>query len=129
MQLVTAALLLHEGKVLLAQRAANDRLALRWEFPGGKVEDGESPEDCLSRELQEEFGITTIVGEHFATSDFDYGAGTLRLLAYWVTWINGSLHPVVHTQTRWVPPQDTVLFDLLPADIPIAQRLRELYSS
>ena len=129
MQLVTAAILLHEGNVLLAQRAATDRLALKWEFPGGKVEAGESPEECLRRELHEEFGITTVVGDLVATSDFDYGAGTLRLLAYRVTWVNGRLQPTVHAQTRWVPPQDTVQFDLLQADIPIAQRLRELYGS
>lgn len=127
MQLVTAALLLHEGNLLLAQRAANDRLALKWEFPGGKVEEGETPEDCLSRELHEEFGITTNVGKHFTTSDYDYGAGTLRILAYWATWSNGELQPRVHAQTRWVPPQDTHRFDLLPADVPIAQRLKELY--
>ena len=129
MQLVTAALLLHEGNVLLAQRSANDRLALKWEFPGGKVEVGESPEDCLSRELHEEFGITASVGERFATSDYDYGTGTLRILAYWVTWTNGRLQPTVHAQTRWVAPQDVHEFDLLPADIPIAHRLKELYAT
>jgi len=127
MQLVTAALLLHEGSVLLAQRAADDRLALKWEFPGGKVEDGETPEAGLKRELHEEFGITTMIGQHFATSDYDYGNGVLRILAYWATWTNGKLQPRVHAQTRWVTPQDTHHFDLLPADIPIAQRLKELY--
>lgn len=125
MQLVTAALLLHEGRLLLAQRAANDPLAHKWEFPGGKVEAGESPEECLNRELHEEFAITTHIGQHFATSDYDYGTGTLRILAYWATWTNGTLQPKVHAQTRWVPPRDAHEYDLLPADIPIAQRLKE----
>ena len=125
MQLVTAALLLHKGNLLLAQRAATDNLALKWEFPGGKVEAGESPEVCLRRELHEEFGITTEIGAHFATSDYDYGTGNLRILAYWATWTNGAIQPRVHAKTCWVPPRDAHTFDLLPADIPIAQRLKE----
>ena len=124
MQLVTAALLIREGRVLLAQRSEGDRLALKWEFPGGKVEVGETPEACLARELQEEFGITTVIGDHFATSDYDYGTGALRLLAFWATWTGGVLQPTVHAQVRWVAMEEAHLLDLLPADVPIAQRLR-----
>ncbi len=67
MTTVTCAIIEKEGKILLARRAVGQKLAGKWEFPGGKVEDGESPEECLKRELEEEFGIQVEVGA-FITS-------------------------------------------------------------
>ena len=67
MTIVTCAIIEKDGKILIARRAEGQKLAGKWEFPGGKVEDGESPEECLKRELEEEFGIPTEVGE-FITS-------------------------------------------------------------
>ncbi len=60
---VTCAIIENGGKILIARRAADQKLAGKWEFPGGKVADGESPEECLKRELEEEFGIQADVGE------------------------------------------------------------------
>ena len=68
MTTVTCAIIEKEGKILIARRALDQQLAGKWEFPGGKVEDGESPEECLKRELEEEFGIQVEVGEFITPS-------------------------------------------------------------
>lgn len=64
---VTCAIVENQGKILIARRAEDQKLAGKWEFPGGKVEDGESPEECLKRELNEEFGTNRGVVSHFIT--------------------------------------------------------------
>ena len=71
---VTAAIIVKNEKVLTARRRPGIHLAGYWEFPGGKVKDGEAPEDCLARELQEEFHISTKVGPFFGENLYDYGS-------------------------------------------------------
>src|SRR5665647_905924 len=88
---VVAAILFREEKVLIAQRANHDPLAGLWEFPGGKVEHGESPEDSLIREMQEEFCIDIQVGEFFESTLFSYDKGNIRLLAYMCRWTGGEI--------------------------------------
>jgi len=80
---VVAAILIKDKKILIAQRGYDDPLALLWEFPGGKVEEGESPEESLVREMQEEFRIDVEVERFFASSLFAYDKGTIRLLGYY----------------------------------------------
>ena len=64
MKNVTAAILINDGKILIAKRGQRDKLPNKWEFPGGKVEEGETPEECLKREMYEEFQIEVVVGEY-----------------------------------------------------------------
>lgn len=123
MKIVTAAILQQDNRVLIARRPPNDPLAGRWEFPGGKVEPGESMEDCLRRELQEEFGIEVTVGEFFSGTTYRYDHGQFDLRAYFVSWRPQSLEPTAHDEIRWVAPRDLLDHDLLPADIPIAKAL------
>lgn len=123
MTLVVAAIVRFGRMVLLAQRPLDDPLGPRWEFPGGKVEPGESPEASLQRELLEELGIRVEVGPRFAVSTFDDGCRTIRLLAYEVVHVGGELTPTVHQALAWAAPEDVLSFDLLPADVPIAQAL------
>lgn len=69
MKQVTAAVIEKDGRVLIAQRKTGDALAGKWEFPGGKLEPGETPEACLRRELREEFGVETEIGDFICSSE------------------------------------------------------------
>jgi 8-oxo-dGTP diphosphatase len=129
MQIVTAAIIVQDGSVLLARRGPGDPLAGKWEFPGGKLEDGETPEACLARELHEELGVRASIGELFAESAFDHGSGQLRLLAYRATITTGTPTLSVHSELAWVDPRSLPLFDLLPADVPIAQKLADHHAT
>jgi 8-oxo-dGTP diphosphatase len=79
---VTAAVIIEDGRLLLARRPAGDHLEGFWELPGGKVEPGESPEQCLRRELIEELNMRSEVGDLLATAVHHYAHGTFELLAY-----------------------------------------------
>ena len=120
---VTAAILERDGKILIAQRGAGGHLAGKWEFPGGKVRRGESPEDCLRRELHEEFGIEADIGGFVAESTYDYGIKRIRLLAYRARHVAGEFVLKEHTQLRWVAQDKLVGFDLAPADLPLISHL------
>ncbi len=123
MQTVTAAIMLKDDKVFIAQRGAGDRLAFKWEFPGGKLENGETPEECLQREMKEEFGIEVSIGKFFAESIYNYRHGTIRLVAYLTDWKSGDLKPVDHRDCRWVTIEELASYELAPADTPLAEKL------
>ena len=95
-KVVTAAIIQRNRSVLLARRSSDERLAGFWEFPGGKVENGESPEECLARELREELGIGVKVGAKCVESLHRYDHGSFRIVAYFVEWLAGDPHPSVH---------------------------------
>ncbi|CAH1203029.1 CTP pyrophosphohydrolase [Paenibacillus allorhizoplanae] len=126
MKKVAAALLMKENKILIAQRKSTDKLAGKWEFPGGKQEDGETLEECLKREMNEEFGIEVNVGDFFGESTFHYMAGTIVLYAYWCTWTSGELVAVDHDDYRWVSVEEMSQFDFAPADVPFINTLVSL---
>jgi 8-oxo-dGTP diphosphatase len=88
-----------------------------WEFPGGKLEYGESPESCLARELTEEFGIQTSVDRYLGESVYNYGIKTIKLLAYHVIHISGDFRLTDHDEFRWL--SRTELYDVqwAPADV------------
>ncbi|PKM85993.1 MAG: 8-oxo-dGTP diphosphatase MutT [Firmicutes bacterium HGW-Firmicutes-12] len=123
MKKVTAALIMHNGRVLIAKRKADDKLANKWEFPGGKVEFGETPEECLIREIKEELDIEIIIDSYFAESVYTYPHGTIHLMAYWAKWISGTVKPTVHDDIKWAPPEELPLYDFAPADIAIVEKL------
>jgi 8-oxo-dGTP diphosphatase len=124
---VTAAILIKDGKVLIAQRV-NDKHHGFWEFPGGKVDIGETPEEAIVRELKEELSIDTEVLSFFDESIYDYGAGKIRLLAYKVKWLSGELKNKVHGQLSWTSFSELLGYQLLPADIPLAKKLIEKFN-
>jgi len=119
---VTAALLLENGQVLLGRRKSGIRHAGKWEFPGGKVEPGETPQAGLARELREEFDIEAVVGDLFAETVYHYNRGPVRLQAFFVRRM-GTLTPVDHDRIAWVSPHSLLDYDLLPADVPLAKKL------
>jgi 8-oxo-dGTP diphosphatase len=125
---VVAAILFKDKKVLIAQRANHDPLAGLWEFPGGKIKNGESPEESLIREMQEEFCINIEVGEFFESSVFPYDKGTIRLLAYMCTWIGGEIRSTVHHDYSWVKVNELDQYIFAPADRPLVEKLMVEYS-
>jgi 8-oxo-dGTP diphosphatase len=121
---VTAAILTKNGRLLIAQRKPTGSLPNKWEFPGGKVESGETPEECLKREMEEEFGVDVTVGEYLGESVFNYEHGTIKLLAYRTTWEAGQLVATAHKAIEWVLVSDLSGYDFAPADVPFVNRLR-----
>ena len=129
-KIVMAGVLLQNGSVLIMRRAPFMSWAGSWEFPGGKLEKGESHKECLRRELEEELGIRATVGELLAENRHEYDFGEVLLSVYEVISWEGEIHLTVHDDMRWVPLRDLESFPgLLPADIPIARALanRMLY--
>lgn len=120
---VTAAIIIRDGKVLITRRAAGQAHAGWWEFPGGKVEDGESPEECLYRELKEELGVDTHIGNKLAESIYEYATGAIRLIAFEAAIAEGEIRLTVHEEALWANISDLSSYMLLPADRPIAEAI------
>ena len=128
-KIVTAAIILNESRVLIGRRKPNQALGGYWEFPGGKVENGESLVDCLKRELQEELGVNAKVSEDiFMLVDHTYDGGEIQLIAMLAD--IGDQQPVgtVHDFLAWAPIEELLSFKLAPADIPIAQKIIQKFS-
>lgn len=122
---VTAAVIFKDGKVLVAQRGPNDKLANKWEFPGGKVEDSETPEACLQREIKEELGLDIRVGEYLCSSFFDYDHISIELMAFSCVVVSGEACNKEHQKLIWVDPSQLKNLDMAPADFPIVDFLIE----
>jgi 8-oxo-dGTP diphosphatase len=116
---VTAAILTIEGKILIAKRRKGGPFGGSWEFPGGRVEPGETPETALQRELREELGIETRVGELLATSLYDSTSLSIELLAYQVTYLSGKFRLADHEEIQWVAPTKLPAYDFAAPDLPI----------
>ncbi|MBW6511622.1 MAG: (deoxy)nucleoside triphosphate pyrophosphohydrolase [Desulfuromonadaceae bacterium] len=124
--IVIAAVLHHRDTVLITQRRPACRLAGKWEFPGGKLEDDESPQDGLKREIREELGIEITVGEIFAVSYHRYDWGTALILAYTCQPLSLAIKNLEVADHRWVTPAAIDAFEMLPADEPIVRKLQHI---
>lgn len=120
---VTAAILMEAGKVLIARRRPDASQPGLWEFPGGKIEAGETPEECLRRELREELAVEIGVEGPFAESIHAQAGRTIRLRAYRVRLLGGVPRPLEHADLAWAAPEELERYDFLPADRPLARRL------
>jgi len=119
---VVGAVIIRDDLVLLAQRS-DARLDRKWEFPGGKVETGESHERALMRELYEELGIEVTVGLHVASTDFSVSEKQYALHCYRAEITDGEPTADEHHSVAWVPIAELLTFDLAPPDIPIAREV------
>lgn len=121
--LVTAAIIFHNGEVLLTKRKADVPYPLLWEFPGGKVEPGEDPRDCIVREIREELAIEIAVTGIYEVVYHKYPERAVLVLAYRCQWLSGEIIDLDVTEHRWTPPGDITSFQLLPADIALAEKI------
>jgi mutator protein MutT len=120
---VAAGVLVEDGRVLIARRRGDRREGLKWEFPGGKLEPGKTPEDCLTRELNEELGIQTQVVAPLLVTRYAYVWGTIELVALCVERLAGQPTPHDHAELQWVPLASLDAYDFAAADLPIVRAL------
>jgi 8-oxo-dGTP diphosphatase len=117
LRFVAAALIVRGGEVLIGQRRPDQPMALQWEFPGGKIETGESPEQALARELREEIGIQAMVGPRVTRIRHNYRhGGAVDLQFFAVNEFAGEIENRIYHQLRWVRLEDLTAYDFLAAD-------------
>ncbi len=120
---VLAAVISKNGRILIARRKSADRFGGQWEFPGGKMEEGEEPRQALKRELEEELGIEVEVGRFFEATFHLYPEFPLLLLVYHCRIVRGVARPLKARDLRWVNLQQMKELTLPPADEPIRKNL------
>ena len=122
---VVAAILQKEDKILIARKKQGKPLAGYFEFPGGKIEEGETPEESLIRELMEEMNIKIAVKEYIGESVYDYGNNkVISLLGYTAEIIDGEIKLSDHDIYEWVTLEQINNYKIAPADIPLIDKLR-----
>lgn len=125
---IAAAVIIKENKILLAQRGGNNELHGKWEFPGGKVEQGETLQDCLKREMYEELGIVVSVGKYLCTSSFIHKGITYDMNMFLVETYSGQITLKEHLDYAWVFVKDLHTYEMPEPDLPIVQYLQTQYS-
>lgn len=116
---VTCAIIEHDGLVLATQRSAAMSMPLKWEFPGGKIDPGESAEDCLRREIQEEIGIEVNIARSMPACTHLYPAFTITLYPFVCSIEKGQLALHEHADFIWLRPTELHKLDWAEADIPV----------
>jgi len=124
MTIVVAAVIERDGQILIGQRRAGQRHALKWEFPGGKVEPGEAPPDALRRELEEELAIQAEIGPEVANYQYAYSERpAIRLIFYRVTRFKGVMKNLAFEQIRWETRERLPAYDFLEGDVDFVRTL------
>jgi 8-oxo-dGTP diphosphatase len=126
MKQVVAALIFKNGQILVCQRTRHQTMPLKWEFPGGKIEEGEQPRDALRRELNEELGIEATIGDEVARIRHQYNhRSAVELRFYAVREYQGEIENRIFKDLRWAQPSELPSFDFLEADLQLVRDLAE----
>lgn len=120
---VVAAIIFKDGKVLIAKRKPEKSLGGFWEFPGGKIEEGEAPETTAIREIKEELGIQISVDRYLSESVYQYDFGTINLKGYICKFMSGEMSLNDHSEVKWVNIDELKLYKMAPADVKLTECL------
>lgn len=122
---VTAAIILDQEKILIARRAEDQKYGGFWEFPGGKLEPGESEFECIERELMEELGVRAFAEQRICHIDHPIESGTIRLVAIKTRLSSDDFRLTAHSEIAWIAFDELGSANLLPADISLIAKMRE----
>jgi len=126
MKRVVAALIVRDVEILVCQRTRHQTMPMKWEFPGGKIEEGEQPRDALRRELEEELGIHAQIGDEILRLQHEYPNGnSVELRFFVVREYQGELENRIFHEIRWAKPQELPSFDFLEADLTLVRDLAQ----
>lgn len=124
MKRVVAGLIVQDGRLLVCQRTRHQTMPLKWEFPGGKIEEGEQPRDALRRELEEELGIHATIGDEVARIQHEYpNKSMVELRFYVVSEFRGELENRIFRDIQWAQLKDLPNYDFLEADLTLVNDL------
>lgn len=126
---VACAIIEHQGKVLAAQRSETMNLPLKWEFPGGKLEYSETPQECLHREVREELDLEIGVGLALQTATHSYDSFTVTLYPFVCSLRAGVLKLHEHKSVAWLEPCRLLELDWAEADAPIISEYLSLWEA
>lgn len=124
---VVGAVVTNDGKILSAQRSESMSLPGMWEFPGGKIEPGETPRSALVREMQEELLCTVDIGDQVASTRYEYDFGFVTLTTFYATLVDGEPQLTEHSEIRWIDAADLDSVEWAPADVPAVETIMAAY--
>jgi len=124
MKRVVAGLIVKDGKLLVCQRTRHQTMPLKWEFPGGKIEEGEQPRYALRRELEEELGILATVGDEVRRIQHEYPTGGMVELRFFIVReYQREIENRIFRDMQWAEPKDLPAYDFLEADLTLVKEL------
>ncbi|MYL32073.1 NUDIX domain-containing protein [Pontibacillus yanchengensis] len=123
---VVGAVIIENNKILCAQRGYTDTMPLVWEFPGGKIEEGESPQEALYREVEEEMDCTVEIGEQVEHTVYEYDFAIVHLTTYYCKLLKGEPVLKEHAAFKWLSPGELLSIDWAPADMPAIEKLNQM---
>lgn len=123
---VTCAIIYFDNKILVTQRSEKMKLPLKWEFPGGKLEDGESEIDCIKREIKEEINIEIEILEKISNSVYDYGTFKINLIPFISNYVSGEIILSEHKDFKLLDKSELLNLDWAEADLPIVDEFLKL---
>lgn len=121
---VVAALIVRDGRLLIARRPEGKHMAGRWEFPGGKLEKGESPEEAIEREIREELAAEIRAGRVYQAIAYSYPEKDVLLLFYAASVVSGEPRPVEEAEIRWITLEELDEYAFAPVDAMLVERLK-----
>ncbi|TDE07787.1 (deoxy)nucleoside triphosphate pyrophosphohydrolase [Flavobacterium sandaracinum] len=123
---VTCAIIFFDQKILVTQRSETMKLPLKWEFPGGKLEDNETEVDCIKREIKEEINIDIEVLEKLSSSIYNYGTFQIKLIPFLANFVSGEIKLTEHKEYKLLNKSELRNLDWAEADKPIVEELLKL---